>query len=118
MPTLRQLRYLVAVADTLSFRRAAALCHVTQPTLSEQLQGLEARLGARLVERSRHKVGLSPVAPEAAERARAGRAGPRPGAAAPPAPRSSSPPSAARSRSAPAGSWRACRTSSTWPAPG
>lgn len=70
MPTLRQLRYLVAVADTLSFRRAAALCHVTQPTLSEQLQGLEARLGARLVERSRHKVVLSPVGREVAERAR------------------------------------------------
>lgn len=70
MPTLRQLRYLVAVADTLSFRRAAALCHVTQPTLSEQLQGLEARLGVRLVERSRHRVVLSPVGREAAERAR------------------------------------------------
>lgn len=70
MPTLRQLRYLVAVADTRSFRRAAALCHVTQPTLSEQLQGLEARLGVRLVERSRHKVVLSHVGREAAERAR------------------------------------------------
>lgn len=70
MPTLRQLRYLVAVADTRSFRRAAALCHVTQPTLSEQLQGLEARLGVRLVERSRQRVVLSPVGREVAERAR------------------------------------------------
>lgn len=70
MPTLRQLRYLVAVADTRNFRRAAELCHVTQPTLSEQLQGLEARLGVMLVERSRHRVVLSPIGREAAERAR------------------------------------------------
>ncbi|MDZ3836284.1 MAG: LysR family transcriptional regulator [Rhodospirillales bacterium] len=34
MATLRQLRYLVAIADTLSFRRAAEICHVSQPTLS------------------------------------------------------------------------------------
>lgn len=78
MPTLRQLSYLVAVADTLSFRRAAEACHVTQPTLSEQLQGLEARLGVRLVERSRHRrVVLSPVGREVAERARGVLAGVR-----------------------------------------
>jgi LysR family transcriptional regulator, hydrogen peroxide-inducible genes activator len=70
MPTLRQLRYLVAIADTGSFRRAAASCHVTQPTLSQQLQGLEARLGVVLVERDRSRVALSPVGREVAERAR------------------------------------------------
>lgn len=56
MPTLQQLRYLVAVADTLSFSRAAEMCRVTQPTLSMQLRELEARLGARLVERTRAHV--------------------------------------------------------------
>lgn len=34
MPTLQQYRYLVALSDTLHFRRAAEACHVTQPTLS------------------------------------------------------------------------------------
>ena len=38
MPTLRQLEYLIALADTLHFRRAAERVHATQPTLSEQLQ--------------------------------------------------------------------------------
>lgn len=41
MPTLRQFRYLVAVADQLNFRRAAEVCHVSQPTLSEQIREME-----------------------------------------------------------------------------
>mgnify|MGYP003633178398 CR=1 FL=1 len=41
MPTLQQFRYFVAVAETLHFRRAAELSHVTQPTLSGQLRELE-----------------------------------------------------------------------------
>jgi len=45
LPTLRQLEYLVAVADTRHFGRAAERVHVTQPTLSEQLRALEQRLG-------------------------------------------------------------------------
>ena len=53
MPSLRQLEYLVALADTLNFRRAAERCNTTQPTLSEQIKALEERLGAQLVERSR-----------------------------------------------------------------
>lgn len=71
MPTLRQLRYLVAVAETRHFGRAAALCHVSQPTLSAQLQTLEARLGVLLVERSRHQVALTPLGREMAARAQA-----------------------------------------------
>lgn len=51
MPTLQQLRYLVAVADTRHFRRAAERCNVTQPTLSAQLKLLEEKLNATLVER-------------------------------------------------------------------
>lgn len=70
MPTLKQLRYLVAVADTLHFRRAAELSHISQPTLSGQLRELEERLGVQLVERSRAKVLLTPVGREIAGRAR------------------------------------------------
>lgn len=70
MPTLQQLRYLSAVASTLSFSRAAELCHVTQPTLSLQIKELEARLGTQLVERTRARVLLTPVGAEIAKRAR------------------------------------------------
>ena len=70
MPTLQQLRYLVAVADTLHFRRAAEMTHVTQPTLSGQLRELENKLGVQLVERSRAKVILTPVGAEIAARGR------------------------------------------------
>ncbi len=61
MPTLKQFRYLVAIADTLHFRRAAERCHVTQPTLSAQLREMEDRLGVQLVERSRSGVVMTPV---------------------------------------------------------
>lgn len=71
MPTLQQLRYLVAVADTLSFSRAAEICRVTQPTLSMQLRELETRLGTRLVERTRARVLMTPVGEAVARRARA-----------------------------------------------
>ncbi|WP_114964415.1 LysR substrate-binding domain-containing protein [Alkalilacustris brevis] len=71
MPTLQQMRYLAALAETLHFRRAAELAHVTQPTLSTQLRELELRLGVQLVERSRSRVILTPVGEEIARRARA-----------------------------------------------
>lgn len=70
MPRLQQLRYLVAVADTLSFSQAAALCGVTQPTLSMQLKELETRLGVHLVERTRARVILTPVGDAVVGRAR------------------------------------------------
>lgn len=56
MPTLRQLEYLVAIADTRHFHKAAAKVNASQPTLSGQLKALEERLGAQLVERSRASV--------------------------------------------------------------
>ncbi|MGF1639623.1 MAG: LysR substrate-binding domain-containing protein [Rhodospirillales bacterium] len=64
------MRYLVTVAETLSFRRAAELCHVSQPTLSDQIRELEARLKVQLIERTRRKVVMTPVGREIAERAR------------------------------------------------
>ena len=70
MPSLQQLRYLVAVADQLHFRRAAEMCNVTQPTLSAQIKDLEIRLGTSLVERSRSKVLMTPAGKEIAERGR------------------------------------------------
>jgi LysR family hydrogen peroxide-inducible transcriptional activator len=71
MPTLQQFKYLVAIADTLHFRRAAESVSVTQPTLSAQLRELEAKLGVELVERARGGVILTPVGAEVARRARA-----------------------------------------------
>ena len=70
MPRIQQLRYLVAIADTLSFSRAAEACHVTQPTLSMQVKEMEDRLGARLIERTRARVILTPAGAEIARRAR------------------------------------------------
>ena len=50
-PTLRQLEYVVAVADQLHFRRAAEACHVSQPALSNQVAQVEEILGIRIFER-------------------------------------------------------------------
>jgi LysR family hydrogen peroxide-inducible transcriptional activator len=55
-PTIRQLEYLTAVAAHLSFHRAAAACHVSQPGLSAQLRELESVLGVRLFDRDRRRV--------------------------------------------------------------
>lgn len=70
MPNLRQLEYLVAIADTKHFRRAAEKANTTQPTLSEQLKVLETRLGAQLVERSRSGAMLTPLGSQIVDIAR------------------------------------------------
>lgn len=70
MPTLRQLGYLVAVADLKHFGRAAQASHVSQPTLSQQLRALEERLGVSLVERRLTGAELTPIGREIADRAR------------------------------------------------
>ena len=51
--TLRQLEYLVAVLDLGSITKAAAVLHVTQPTVSSQIALLERRMGGPLLERGR-----------------------------------------------------------------
>lgn len=68
--TLKQLRYLVALADTGHFREAAERCGISQPSLSVQLQNLEGALGLQLVERGRSGVFFTPAGREIAERGR------------------------------------------------
>jgi LysR family hydrogen peroxide-inducible transcriptional activator len=68
--TLRQLQYVVAVAEALSFRRAAEACHVSQPSLSAQLAQLERALGVRLFERDRRRVLPTPAGQALVARAR------------------------------------------------
>jgi len=58
---LRDLRYLVALAEHLHFGRAADACFVSQPTLSTQIKKLEEQLKVTLIERSNRQVILTPV---------------------------------------------------------
>jgi LysR family hydrogen peroxide-inducible transcriptional activator len=67
---LRDLRYLVALADALHFGKAADACHVSQPTLSTQVKKLEEELGVVLVERAPRHVMLTPAGRDIAARAR------------------------------------------------
>jgi len=67
---LKDLRYLVAVADQKHFGRAAAQCFVSQPTLSAQLKKLEQSLGVQLIERAPHRVALTEAGQAIVARAR------------------------------------------------
>jgi LysR family hydrogen peroxide-inducible transcriptional activator len=67
---LRDLKYLVALADHKHFGRAAAACFISQPTLSTQIRKLEEELGVPLVERAPRRVMLTAAGRDAAERAR------------------------------------------------
>ncbi len=69
--TLRQLRALLAIAETGSLRRAAVCLGVAQPSLSAQLQGLEEAIGCRLVDRGGRGATLTAAGREAERRARA-----------------------------------------------
>jgi DNA-binding transcriptional LysR family regulator len=59
--TLRQLEYLVAIAETGSFTLAATRLHVSQPTLSQQIRTLELEAGVQLIERLSRGVRLTPA---------------------------------------------------------
>lgn len=71
LPTLRQLRYLVAVAERRHFGHAAEDCFVTQSTLSAGIRELEAVLGVELFARSKRHVELTPMGERLLEPARA-----------------------------------------------
>jgi LysR family hydrogen peroxide-inducible transcriptional activator len=68
---LRDLRYLVALADERHFGKAAERCFVSQPTLSAQVRKLEDYLGVPLVERQPKRVALTPTGEKIVQRARA-----------------------------------------------
>jgi LysR family transcriptional regulator, hydrogen peroxide-inducible genes activator len=67
---LKDLRYLVAVADTRHFGHAATRCFVSQPTLSAQLKKLEQYLGVQLIERHPRRVSLTEAGTQVVSRAR------------------------------------------------
>jgi LysR family hydrogen peroxide-inducible transcriptional activator len=70
LPSLRQLRYLVELADSLNFRLAAEASFVTQSTLSAGIKELESLLGVQLVERDTRVVRITPIGEEVVARAR------------------------------------------------
>ena len=69
LPTIKQLRYLIALSETLSFTKAAEVCFVGQSTLSAGLKELEDSLGVQLVERDKHSVSMTPIGRGVVERA-------------------------------------------------
>ena len=56
---IRVLQYFLAVAREENITKAAQLLHITQPTLSRQLMGLEQELGVKLFSRSSHSITLT-----------------------------------------------------------
>jgi LysR family hydrogen peroxide-inducible transcriptional activator len=71
LPTLRQLRHLVALAEHGHFGRAARACHVTQSTLSASIKELEQVLDARLIDRTKRRVVVTPLGRDIVARAQA-----------------------------------------------
>lgn len=68
--SLRQLQYIVAVADLRGFRKAADACQVAQPSLSMQVALAERQLGVQIFERDRRSVRVSPAGAAIVEQAR------------------------------------------------
>ena len=60
-PTIKQLKYLVSVAQNLHFGKAAQECFVSQSTLSSGIQELEKLLNIKLIERTKRRVLLTPI---------------------------------------------------------
>ncbi len=71
MVSIRQLEYLIGVAEEGHFGRAAERLNVSQPTLSHQLKALEERLGTALLDRAGRGVSVTPAGREIVDRARA-----------------------------------------------
>lgn len=69
-PTLRQMEYLVAIAETGTFSEAAKRTNVSQPSLSAQVKDMEAHIGIPLMERGRHGALLTPLGKDMVARAR------------------------------------------------
>ena len=67
--TLNELRYIVAVATERSFGRAAKRCFISQPALSVGIQKLEEELGAKLFERGKSEITMTPVGARIVEQA-------------------------------------------------
>src|SRR5580704_1899567 len=68
--TLRDLQYVVSVADYEHFGKAAAACNVSQPALSSQIRKIEDHLGVQLFERSNRRVAITPEGAAVVEQAR------------------------------------------------
>lgn len=71
LPTLRQMQYFVALAESGSFSRAALACHVTQSTLSDAIRQLEETIGVSLIDRSNRTMALTAAGEEAVRRMKA-----------------------------------------------
>lgn len=67
---LRDLKYIIAVAETHHFGKAAERCFVSQPTLSGQIKKLEEELGVSIFERTNRSVEITPVGQEIVHHAR------------------------------------------------
>ncbi len=67
---LRDLKYLIAVAETEHFGHAAAQCFVSQPTLSGQIKKLEEELGVVIFERTNRSVSITPIGSEIVKHAK------------------------------------------------
>ena len=69
-PSLKQLHYLVSLAECQNFNRAAKSCFVSQSTLSAGIQSLEELLGSQLIERDHKSFIITPIGQEVVARAR------------------------------------------------
>ncbi|MCC9620516.1 LysR substrate-binding domain-containing protein [Thalassospira sp. MA62] len=69
-PSIKQLKYLVALSETGHFGRAAEACFITQPSLSAAISELEHLLGAQLVERNKRQVLMTPLGQDVVSQAR------------------------------------------------
>lgn len=70
LPSVKQLQYLVALAETEHFSKASDICNVTQSTLSAGIRDLETVFGVKLAERTKRTVIMTPIGLQIAERAR------------------------------------------------